>query len=55
VIVASDAPLVPLPVSGWTAFAPDVLAARFASRTALILTDDHAPVDTLLRAALDER
>ncbi len=55
VIAASDAPLATPPVSGWTPFAPADLAARFASRTDLILTDDHAPVDTLLRAALDER
>jgi spermidine synthase len=55
VIAASDAPLVPPAVSGWTPFAPADLAARFASRTDQILTDDYAPVDTLLRAALDER
>ncbi len=55
VIVASDTPLSRPAVAGWTAFAPETLAARVASRSDLILTDDYAPVDTLLRPALDER
>jgi spermidine synthase len=55
VIAASDAPLSLPTVGGWTVFEPEALAARFASRTDLILTDDYTPVDTLLRAALDER
>lgn len=55
VIVASDAPLANPAVSGWTAYAPADLAGHFRARTDRILTDDHAPVDTLLRAALDDR
>jgi len=42
-------------VPGWTLVPADRLAEQFAGRTALVLTDDHAPVDTLLRAALDDR
>lgn len=55
VIAASDAPISRPTIAGWTAFEPTALATRFAARTDLILTDDYAPVDTLLRPALDDR
>jgi hypothetical protein len=55
VVAASNAPLDPPAVPGWTLVPADRLAEQFAGRTALVLTDDHAPVDTLLRAALDDR
>lgn len=55
VIAASDAPLQVLPIPGWTAFTPDDFARQFIARVDLILTDDHAPVDTLLQPALNDR
>lgn len=55
VIAASDGPVQALPIAGWTAFAPDDFARQFIARVDLILTDDHAPVDTLLQPALNDR
>jgi spermidine synthase len=55
VIAASDAPLSNLAIPSWTAYAPDNFLNQFATRVALILTDDHAPVDTLLQPALNDR
>ena len=55
VIAASDAPFSVLPIAGWTAYAPDDFARQFIARVDLILTDDHAPVDTLLQPALNDR
>lgn len=55
VIAASDGPVRALPVAGWTALTPDTFARHFASRVDLVLTDNHAPVDTLLQPALNGR
>ena len=55
VIAASDGPVQALPIAHWTPYTPDEFSRQFIDRVDLILTDDHAPVDTLLQPALNDR
>lgn len=55
VIAAASRPLSAPAVPDWTIVPSATLGEHFTRRTTLVLTDDHTPVDTLLRAALDDR